>query len=240
MTPQQMIETILEPSFEGDGVLANDLLKELGPEFPKENVRPLIASPNPETQATAAFLMTFWGFELHPFVSEIATLLESKHSRARFDVTEVLLGCTTPDDGEILGRVLLLLDDPHIGVRWKVAQWICVAQYWQLRLAGRHAARLRPNSAFEILEKFCCLRRQPTSEEIRWLIQYEDPIVRRFGAALSIRPLEVIDERFLTIASMSDDAEVAEIVESGRGGFMAPGRAIFSSRLFDDTVQPGD
>jgi len=232
-----MIETLLEPSFEDDGTLANDLLAEFGKGFPKENVRRLIASPNPATQGTVAFLMTFWNFELHPFVSEIATLLDSKDSRARFDTVEVLLDCTTPDDGEILGRALLLLDDEHQGVRWKVAQFICLAQRWQLRLAVKHAAAMRPNSGFKIIQDIHGQRLFLTKSEIRWLVQHQEPVLRRFGAALAVRPREVIDESFLTIASTSDDPEVAQIVEDGRGRFLAPKYAVFSSRLLGKSAE---
>jgi hypothetical protein len=226
-----MIETMLEPSFEGDGVLANDLLSECHKGFPKENVRRLIASPNPATQATAAFLMTFWGFELHPFVSEIASLLDSKHWRTRFDTVEVLRSCTTPEDGEILGRVLLLLDDEDQGVRWGVAQFIRYAPPWQLKLGLRHAAMLSSNPAFEELNKVHGQHFRATTKKLTWLLAHPDPIVRRFGAAIAIKPGYVIDEQFVAMAEQSDDAEVKNIAASCRRSHMTPIYAVWSSSL---------
>jgi hypothetical protein len=187
MTPQEMIEKLLEPGFAGDGVLANKLLCEFERGFPIENLRPLLISENENTRATAAFLLTFMGFRVNCFVAEIANLLAAQNPRTRSDAIESLGNCTTPADGAALGRVVLRLDDEHPGVRWKVIQFVRSAQQWQLKLGLENAAALRPDSAFAALLKVHGQHFVATDKKLRWLLAHSDPIVRRFGAAIATK-----------------------------------------------------
>lgn len=235
MTPQDMMSKLLAPGFEGDGELGNALLSEFKKGFPIENLRPLLVSSNVHTQATAAFITAEMGFrlsfKLNCVVAEVTDLLDSKNSRTRFDAIEALGNCTTPADGTLLGRIMLRLDDEHAGVRWKVAQFICFAQRWQLRLAVENAAALRPGSAFEILASAHGQYLMPTAKKVRWLLDHPDALVRRFGAAVAVRPREVVDERFVALAEHSGDAEVREIAASCRQGYLRPIYAVPPSIL---------
>jgi hypothetical protein len=233
MTPQEMIAKMLEPGFAGDGELANDLLSEFGKGFPLENLRLLLDSPNEHVTATAAFLMTFYGFKLRRFLPEITRLLDCKYPYTRGDTIEVLRECTTPQDGKVLGRVLMHLDDENPGVRWKVVQFICTVDPWQLNAGLRNAARMRPDSVFAILDRVYRRDRTTTAEDIRWLIGHSDPVARRFGAALAARPIYVVDERLLDIAALSDDAEIVRLAKDGREGGLPPCYSISSSALLD-------
>lgn len=157
MTPQDIMSKLLEPGFEGDSALTFALQSEFHRGFPFENLRPLLTSDNLHTQAAAAFLVaeisSKISYKMNCVVAEIADLLDSEVSGIRFDAIEALLGCTTPADGAILGRVMLRLDDEHAGVRWRATEFIRFAGRWQLRLAVENAATLRPDSAFPILAK---------------------------------------------------------------------------------------
>ncbi|TPK62214.1 hypothetical protein FJ546_15740 [Mesorhizobium sp. B2-4-19] len=233
---------LLEPGYEGDGKLANDLLSHFNKGFPLENLRPLLTSDNLYTQGTAAFLVA----EISPrlscnmncVVAEIADLLDNKIVRIRFDAIEALLGCTTPADGAILGRVMLKLDDEVFGVRWRVAQFIRLAAGWQLRLAVENAAALCPDSAFPILAKAHGHHLNATTNTVRWLLDHPNPLVRRFGAAVAVRPRYVVDEQFLAMAEASHDVEVREIAAACYRVQLTPTYAVWSSTLSRKRASP--
>ncbi|MER9233293.1 hypothetical protein NKI56_14520 [Mesorhizobium sp. M0622] len=227
---------LLEPGFEGDGELTWALRSEFAKGFPVENLRPLLVSSNARTQAAAVFIAVEIGsrllsFRLNCVVAEIAELLDSKESRTRFDAIEALGRCTTPADGAILGRVMLRLDDEHAGVRWKVVEFICIAERWQLRLAVENAAALRPDSAFGALVNAYGQHFMPSSRDLPRLLNHPDALLRRFAAAVAIRPRDVIVERFVAMAEQSDDAEVRKIAADCRQGYLRPTYAIGPSIL---------
>ncbi|MER8404124.1 hypothetical protein [Mesorhizobium sp. M1307] len=230
-----MMSKLLEPGYEGEGNLANDLLSEFKKGFPIENLRPLLVSSNIHTQSVAAFITVEIGFrrrfKLNCVVAEIADLLDSKASRTRFDVIEALGDCTTPADGAILGRVMLRLDDEHAGVRWKVVQFICFAERWQLQLAVENAAALRPDSAFTTLVNAYGHYIMPSAKDLPRLLANPDAVLRRFAAAVAIRPREVIVERFVAMAEQSDDAEIRQIAADCRKGYLRATYAIGPSIL---------
>lgn len=159
-------------------------------------------------------------------VAEIADLLDSEVSGIRFDAIEALLGCTTPADGTLLGRLMLRLDDEHTGVRWRVVQFICLAERWQLRLAVENAAALHPGSAFKTLVNAYGHYFMPSAKDLPRLLAHPDAVLRRFAAAVAIRPREVIVERFVAMVEQSDDAEIRNIAADCRRGYLRPTYAI--------------
>ncbi|MGX9573490.1 hypothetical protein [Mesorhizobium sp. f-mel] len=217
---------LLEPGYEGDSELTFALQSEFHRGFPLENLRPLLTSGNLHTQAAAAFLVAEisprLSFNMNCVVAEIADLLDSKIAGIRFDAIEALLGCTTPADGAILGRVMLRLDDEHAGVRWRVVQFICLAERWQLRLAVENAAVVRPDSAFGTLVNAYGQHFMPSSKDLPRLLEHPDALLRRFAAAVAIRPREVIIERFVAMTEQSDDAEIRNIAADCRRGYLRP------------------
>ncbi|MER8780773.1 hypothetical protein NKI72_09350 [Mesorhizobium sp. M0437] len=230
-----MMSKLLEPGYEGDSELTWALRSEFGKGFPIENLRPLLVSSNGQTQAAAVFIAVEMGsrlsYKLNCVVAEIADLLDSKASHLRFDAIEALLGCTPPADAAILGRVMLRLDDEHAGVRWRVVQFICLAQRWQLGLAVENAAALRPDSAFTTLVDAYGHYVMPSSKDLPRLLEHPDAVLRRFAAAVAIRPREVIVERFVAMAEQSDDAEIRQIAADCHKGYLRATYAIGPSIL---------
>ncbi|MER9897712.1 hypothetical protein [Mesorhizobium sp. M0130] len=226
---------MLEPGYEGDSELTFALRSELGKGFPIENLRPLLTSDNLHTQAAAAYLVaeanSKMSYKMNCVVAEIADLLDSEIVGIRVDAIEALLGCTTPADGAILGRVMLRLDDEHAGVRWKVVQFVCFAERWQLQLAVENAAALRPDSAFATLVNAYGRHFMPRAKELQRLLEHPDALLRRFAAAVAIRPRQVIVERFVAMAEQSDDAEVRKIASDCREGYLRSIYAIGPSIL---------
>ncbi|KQZ14527.1 hypothetical protein ASD44_10925 [Mesorhizobium sp. Root554] len=235
MTPQDMISVMLDPDFQGDGELSNDLLSEFKRGFPIESLRPLLTSSNVHTQGSAAFIATFFWHELQPMLREIAALLESSETRIRFDAIEAIQQCTTGKDGEVLGRVLLCLDDDWHGVRWKTVGFISLAASWQLELAVKHAAILCPKSAFAVIRNQ--FRLDMDRKTIRSLIQNDDPILRRFGAGMAVRPRCVLLLEHVDFLSQSADPDLVRIAESARRGVLTGINTSFASRV-DFVPQP--
>ncbi|MER9340806.1 hypothetical protein NKI41_08410 [Mesorhizobium sp. M0601] len=221
---------LLAPGFEGDSELTSALQSAFGKGFPLENLRPLLTSGNLHTQAAAAYLVaeanSKMSYKMNCVVAEIADLLDSESSGIRFDAIEALLGCTTPADGAVLGRLMLRLDDEHAGVRWGVIQFICLAERWQLRLAVENAATLRPDSAFKTLVNAYGQYNMPSTKDLPRLLAHPDAVLRRFAAAVAIRPRQVIIERFVAMVEQSDDAEIRKIAADCREGYLRPIYAI--------------
>ncbi|MER8602666.1 hypothetical protein NKH48_02575, partial [Mesorhizobium sp. M1233] len=203
--------------------------------LPLKTLRPLLTPANLQTAPAPVFLPGEAGskisYKMNCVVAEIADLRDSESSGIRFDAIEALLGCTTPADGAILGRVMLRLDDGHAGVRWRVVQFICFAERWQLRLAVENAAALRPDSAFTTLVNAYGHYIMPSAKDLPRLLANPDAVLRRFAAAVAIRPREVIVERFVAMAEQSDDAEIRQIAADCRKGYLRATYAIGPSIL---------
>ncbi|MER9147428.1 MAG: hypothetical protein E5Y06_00910 [Mesorhizobium sp.] len=242
MTPQDIMRKLLAPGFEGDSELTFALQSEFHKGFPLENLRPLLTSGNLHTQAAAAYLVaeanSKMSYKMNCVVAEIAGLLDSESSGIRFDAIEALLGCTTPADGTVLGRLMLRLDDEYAGVRWRVVQFICLAERWQLRLAVENAAALRPDSAFKTLVNAYGRYFMPSSKDLPRLLAHPDAVLRRFAAAVAIRPREVIVERFVAMTEQSDDAEIRKIAADCRKGYLRPTYAIGPSIVRRPPAEP--
>lgn len=235
MTPQDIMSKLLAPGFEGDSGLTFALQSAFHKGFPLENLRPLLTSGNLHTQAAAAFLVAEISprisYKMNCVVAEIADLLDSEVSGIRFGAIEALLVCTTPADGPLLGRLMLRLDDEHAGVRWKVVQFICLAERWQLTLAVENAVVLRPDTALRTLVDAYGHYFMPGAKDLPLLLDHPDGVLRRFAAAIAVRPREVVVERFVAMAERSHDAEIRKIAADCRRGFLRPTYAIGPSTL---------
>ncbi|MEM7224667.1 MAG: hypothetical protein AAF495_16935 [Pseudomonadota bacterium] len=228
-----MIAKILEPGFEGDGKLSNDLHSAFLRGYPIENLRPLLISKSETVLGTAAFLVTELGWVVHPFVAEIVDLLYQPRARVRFDAIQALARCTTPDDGWALGRVLQLLGDPDDFVRGGAMWFIRVSSRWQLRAALDNAAPQKPDSVFSEIQSMYLRRgRYCSTDIIRAFIKHPHPIARRFGVGLAARPRLIVDETLLSIAIASEDEEIRDRAAEFRG-WIFPADAILSSAFID-------
>jgi hypothetical protein len=133
---------------------------------------------------------------------------------------------------------MMRLDDEHAGVRWKVVQFICFAERWQLRLAVENAAVMRPDSAFGTLVNAYGQHFMPSSKDLPRLLEHPDAPLRRFAAAVAIRPREVIVERFVAMVEQSNDAEIRKIAAGCRQGYLRPTYAIGPSILKRAPAEP--
>ncbi len=213
MTPDEMVETLLDPTADtGDGVLVNDLLGEFWRGYPIENLRMLFV---PATIADAAFLVSELGQKVRPLIREVAELLEHDSPRIRFDAICALSQCATWEDGWAVAKIVRALGDPHEGVRWMVCKAIRYIESSQLHAGLEYLRSHEPNSVFSNFRNaFLAIERRPkkAGATLEQLLHSDDPIARRFGAALAVRPRLFIDPAFVALATSVEDAEVARLI----------------------------
>ncbi len=216
MTPKKMISLLLSDGYEGK-CYSKELYGAFLNGFPLENLRRLLLCDNYEAVTTGAYLVYELGWLVHPLVREIEGLLDHEDSQVRFDAIYALGECTTPSDGNALGRVLLLLDDPTPFVQRGVIMFIRSSDYWQLSIAVRVAAKMRPGTAFAtVIATSIRGGRIFDSAKLKVLVSHKDPVVRRFAAGMATRPRLIVDEDFLDIAAACNDEEGIHAIDWAR------------------------
>lgn len=213
MTPDVMIERLLDPSFDtDDGVIANDLLAAFWRDYPIENLRRLFV---PTTLDAAAFLASELGQKVRPLLREVAELLEDGTPRVRSDAISAISQCTTWEDGWAIAKIVRTLGDPHEGVRWMACKPLRYMERSQVLAGLEYLNSSEPASIFASFEDaFLALERRPgrATATLEKLLTHEDPIARRFGAAMAVRPRLFIDPARVAITATTKDVEVLELV----------------------------
>ncbi len=223
MTPDEMIERLLAPSSDADdGVIANDLLRAFWRGYPIDNLRRLFV---PATIGTAAFLASELGQKVRPLLREVTELLEDGTPRVRGDAISAISRCTTWEDGWAIAKVVRALSDPHKGVRWMACKALRYMESSQV-LAGLDY--LHSNEPASIIASFknafLALERRPAraTATLKKLLTHEDPVVRRFGAVMAVRPRLFIDPALVAVTAATKDAEVLELVREATGAPLPP------------------
>jgi hypothetical protein len=213
MTPDEMIERLLDPSFDtDDGALVNDLLREFWRGYPIENLRRLFV---PSTLGDAAFLASELGQKVRPFLREIADMLEQDSAGIRFDANDAISECTTWEDGWAVAEIVRSLGDPHDGVRWMASKALRYMDSSQLLAGLEHLRSHEPLSVYAgFRNAFLTIEHYPRKAKasLERLLKSEDPIARRFGAAMAVRPRLFIDPVFVALATSVGDEEVTRLV----------------------------
>lgn len=214
MTPDEMIDKLLDPfSDTNDGVVVNNLLDEFWRGYPIENLRRLFV---PATIGNAAFLVSELGQRVRPLIREVAELLEDETPRVRGDAISALAQCATWEDGWAVAKVIKAIDDPHDGVRSTAYKALRYMESSQMR-AGLEYLRVRePASVFATFRNaFLAIESLPRKAvpALEKLLHSDDPIARRFGAAMIVRPRLYIDPAFVALSASVADAEIVTLVK---------------------------
>jgi len=209
-----MIERLLDPRADtDDGRLVNDLLSEFGRGFAIENLRRL---STPHTEGDLAFLVSELGKKARPVLDEIVDLLQSASPRVRGDAIGALSQCTTWEDGPEVAKIVEGLGDPHPGVRWTAGNALRYMGSQTLE-AGLEYLRQESGEAIASFRSwFLAIERRPETAEgvLRRLLNHDDPVARRFGAAMCLRPRLVIDPKRVALAEAASDPEIVDGVRS--------------------------
>ncbi|MEZ5961607.1 MAG: HEAT repeat domain-containing protein [Hyphomonadaceae bacterium] len=213
MTPDEMIERLLDPSFEtDDGAMVNDLLGEFWRGYPVENIRRLLV---PAAIGDAAFLVAELGQKVRPLLSDVADLMEHESPRIRFDAISALSQSTTWEDGWAVAKIVRALGDPHDGVRRMACKALRYMESSQVCAGLDYLKSQEPASVFaKFKNAFLAIERYPkkSAATLEKLLTSDDPIARRFGAAMAVRPRLFIDPAFVALTEAVEDAEVKKLV----------------------------
>ena len=218
MSPEEMMSRALADDYVGG--FTQELLSAFYKGFPIENLRTLLASENKETKSLAVYLVYELGDRLHPLISEITELLEHESPSYRFDAIIALTECTTKNDAAALGQIVLRFDDCDTFVHRGVMQFVQVAKGWQLRLGVQESARQKPEGVFADLPKILFSTtpsgRVPLAEKIKAFLGHSEPVARRFGVALALRPRFILDWNLLDLAELIDEEECQHMIQWAR------------------------
>ena len=223
MTPDEMIERLLDPSFDtDDGVLVNDLLSEFWRGYPIENLRRLLV---PGNMGDAAFLVSELGQKVRPLIREVAQLMEHGSAGIRFDAISALAQFTTWEDGWAVAKIIRALGDNHDSVRWMACKALRYMESSQLLAGLEYLHSNELNSIFASFKNaFLAIERRPkkAGAVLERLLHNNDPIARRFGAAMVVRPRLFIDPAFVALAATIEDAEVAKLIRDATEAPLPP------------------
>ena len=211
-----MIEALLDPEAEVEHVskLIWDAYSHFYQGFPIENLRPLLTSTSEKVLCRGAFLANELGWRARALTPEIAALMDCPNPVIRFDAIGALRGCTTSQDGEILGKLFQHLEDSDKGVRWRMVDFIRLARSKQLAAAIRNAASQRPDTIYAEISETLRWSMRVTEAELRRMAGHLDPAVRLFAAGMALRPRSIIDEKFAEIVLETGDPELCDFVSS--------------------------
>lgn len=213
MTPDEMIDRLLDPLCDtGDGEVANELLSAFWNGYPLENLRRLLV---PATIGSAAFIAAELGQKIRPLLKEVAALTADESVRVRMDAIIAISHCTTWEDGWAVAKIVGALGDSHERVRWMASRALRYMDSSPLTAGLKYLHSEDPdsvlgslNSAFVTIER----HRKSAGAALEQLLRHEDPIARRFGAAIAVRPRLFIDPAFVALAASVRDEEILKVV----------------------------
>jgi HEAT repeat protein len=222
MTPNDMIECLLDSRSDARDGVANELLAEFSRGYPIQNLRRLFV---PSAIGSAAFIVSELGQKARPLIKEIVELLNDKTPRVRGDAISALSQCATWDDGWAVAKIIMGLGDGHDGVRWMASRALRYMDSDQLLAGLEHLYAEQPNSVYaDFKNAFLALERRPktATATLKRLLGHEDIIARRFGAAMAARPRLCMDRAFIALAEAARDPEVVEIVREAAEAPLPP------------------
>lgn len=191
---------------ESDGRV-NQLLAEYYRGAPLESLRILIRSQDERLQGEAAWIGSELPSAGHGLLDDIAKLLSSNATKARFFAVDCIQLWSVPSlDGGPLSSTVALIDDEERAVRWKVLCFLATADREQLQAAANFLQEHQLGSPY-LPSLTWLLSEQSTAQHSIERIQSHDVYERRFAVVAAAR---LGDRKLLAIAAKSVDEEAAQ------------------------------
>ncbi|MGL4491078.1 MAG: hypothetical protein ACRCU5_16685 [Rhizobiaceae bacterium] len=210
MSPDEMIRA--ELSSNGEAGFSQELYSAFRSGYPIENLRPLLTSTVPRIVSLGSYLVYELGGRAIELVHEIEVLLDNENPQVRSDAMIALEDCAVKiENAPVLGKIMLLLDDPDGFVQGQAMAFTSRCRYWQLQFGLAEAKKMRPDSVFAKLHKLSYS--DLDQQLIKTLMDHPDPVARRFGVGLALRPRRVIDFGLVEIAQEWDDFEARKLID---------------------------
>ena len=177
---------------------ANELLKCFARGYSLENLRELLRSDDAEVAKSGVWIASELGAGAKPLLEDIAPILQSSISYARFFAIDAILTCAGPEDGPTIARAIDLVADPDAGVRWKAVQFVSRATVEQLAAAADFVdAEIKPGVV--------ALAHHGETES---LLASASPSLRKLGLAAAIREMQT-NRAPIDAAVTSADEEIS-------------------------------
>ncbi|CAN5327368.1 hypothetical protein BH11PSE2_BH11PSE2_01560 [soil metagenome] len=224
-TAEELIEEVLADSDDRDDdqvTAAFELLSAFNKGFPIDNLGRLFASGSVAVRCSAIFISTELQVPPRKFMRELAGCLDIDVPRARHDAIQALSNCSTWEDGWAIAAILLKLEDTYPSVRKCVVDEIRTLPREQLEAGLRFLHRTQPDSIYATFLWAHHRIERGQLDELRKLIRHEDPVARRFGVGLALRPRLVVDETFVSVARDGADEEVLALIKDGADHILPP------------------
>jgi len=134
----------------------------------------------------------------------------------RGDVIDALARCVTWADARLASLIVRGLDDPHEFVRWTAGNALRFVESQSIEAGLRYLKETDPESVYAgFRNAFLVIERRPERADatLRRLLCDADPVARRFGAAMCLRPRLVIDAERVALAEASSDPEILALLK---------------------------
>jgi hypothetical protein len=200
------------PRARGSGELTNDLLSEFHRGYPLEHLKPMLHSADTDLVKAGAWIASELGKMGKPLLDEVASLLEHPDSRVRFYTIDCVLLWADSSQSALLARVVRLIEDPEHGVRWKAMEFLSRASSEQLFAALNNLQVGDPNSKFLPGLRLLIDPGPDKPSEATVALHDEDGLMRKFGAVLPRRIIDISRDPLLCAASIAD-AEVKDFAD---------------------------
>lgn len=189
----------------GNGPLATELLRELHRGYPVESLRVLTSSDDEDVVKTGVWLASELGSRCRPILSDIEALLYHECTYVRYFAVDCMLSTLRAGDGEVVSRVLRLMEDESPAVRRKVMDF--AARIPIARLEEILAAAEGSDLSDDHVAGIQLLTSLTSPDRIETFLLDSNPIRCRYGAAAAAR---VFNEwpQFLQLAVRSGDDDL--------------------------------
>lgn len=169
--------------------------------FPVSRLSSLFRSEESRAVRTGVWIASELGAAAAPVLKEVDELLHSADRYVRFFAIDVVLASASAEHGDLIGRVISLIEDADSAVRWKAVSFLSDASETQLGAASIVGLSEQTAGNFE------WLRRRPSPEAIRSRLEGNSS-ERLFAVAAAARLVEGRDG-VLRLAAESADVEVS-------------------------------
>ena len=213
---EKLVDEILTGSSRDVGVAANQLLAEFSRGLSLGHLRCLLTSERSEVVRSGVWIASELGRSSQPVIEEVGRLLNHGEEYVRFFAIDSLLTTTGREHGELVARVIGLMDDQSAAVRQKVLDFLARASASQLESAADWLEHNEP-SKMELVPKLRRLLNHGAIDGTRLAeaLQSESAIDRKLGAVAAIR-YGALDTEILASAANAPDPEIRGIAKSAQ------------------------
>ncbi len=203
----QLVETLLNGGDGGsDYAVENALLIQFFRGYPIENVLVLLRSNQENAVKAGAWIASEMGIKIAPLIDELSEFIDHPIPYVRFFMIDPVLVAATSEQGGIIAKAVLLVNDREASVRRQAHHFLARAANDQLAasVAYLHDDEVQRLVRWLVSAENTDVFKRSVGEKLR----DEDALSRAFAVAAAAR-LNEDGRAFLEEAASDSDAEVS-------------------------------